>query len=170
MAYSSLILTLSGRDQTGLVERLSGIIAEHGGNWEQSRMAHLADRFVGLLEVHVESTRAAGLCDALRELPDLELIMTVQEKTPASSGPYFALELVGSDQPGIVQKVSRVLAKASVNIEELNTATEAAPDSGAPLFRAKMRLSGSAATNRAALATELEAIAHDLMVDLRVEK
>ncbi|GHC09957.1 glycine cleavage system protein R [Cerasicoccus arenae] len=170
MSHSSLILTLSGRDQPGLVERLASVITKHNGNWEQSRMAHLAQRFVGLLEVHVASDQAAALCDALRELPDLELTMHVEERTPASSGPYFSLELVGTDQPGIVEKISRALATANVNIEELSTATEAAPDSGAPLFRAVMRLSGSGENARDAIQTELEAIAHDLMVDLKVIK
>ena len=46
-----LVLTISGRDRSGLVEQLADVIAAHGGNWEHCRMAHLAGRFVGLLEV-----------------------------------------------------------------------------------------------------------------------
>jgi len=166
MSHSSLILTLSGRDQPGLVEKLARIIAEHGGNWEQSRMTHLAHRFVGLLEVLVASDRAAALCDALREIPELELTLHVEEKTPTTAGPYTTLELIGSDQPGIVQKIANVLARSSVNIEELSTSTEPAPDSGALLFRAKMRLSGASDDAIDAIKAELEAIAHDLMVEL----
>ncbi|WP_309381050.1 glycine cleavage system protein R [Cerasicoccus frondis] len=170
MSHSSLILTLSGRDQPGLVERLARVIADNGGNWEQSRMAHLAQRFVGLLEVHVATEQAAALCDALREVPDLELTMHIEERAPSPSGPYFSLDLVGSDQPGIVQKISRALAVAGVNIEELATSTEAAPDSGAPLFRAKMRLSGGNEDARNAIQEELESIASDLMVDLKLAR
>ena len=48
---SVLVLTISGQDRAGLVEKLADVIAEHGGNWEHCRMAHLAGRFVGLLEV-----------------------------------------------------------------------------------------------------------------------
>ena len=48
-----LVLTISGEDRAGLVEKLADVIAEHGGNWEHCRMAHLAGRFVGLLEVTV---------------------------------------------------------------------------------------------------------------------
>ncbi|WP_269540755.1 glycine cleavage system protein R [Cerasicoccus fimbriatus] len=170
MSHSSLILTLSGRDQPGLVERMARVIAENGGNWEQSRMAHLAQRFVGLLEVHVANDQAAALCDALREIPDLELTMHVEEKSTAPSGPCFSLDLLGGDQPGIVQKISRALAAAGVNIEELTTSTEAAPDSGAPLFRAKMRLSGGGDDAQQAIQAELESIAHDLMVDLTLAR
>ena len=44
---ATLVLTVIGRDRPGLVDTLSGVVAEHGGNWEESRMAHLADRFAG---------------------------------------------------------------------------------------------------------------------------
>ncbi|WP_309397545.1 glycine cleavage system protein R [Cerasicoccus maritimus] len=170
MSHSSLILTLSGRDQPGLVERLARVIAEHGGNWEQSRMAHLAQRFVGLLEVLVPSEKAASLCDALREIPELELTMHVEESPSQAAGAHFSLELLGGDQPGIVQKISRALAVACVNIEELTTATEAAPDSGALLFRAKMRLSGGGENAEAEIQAELESIAADMMVDLTLAR
>ena len=56
-----LILTISGQDRAGLVEKLADIIAEHSGNWEHCRMAHLADRFVGLLEVAVPYDRQQDL-------------------------------------------------------------------------------------------------------------
>lgn len=170
MSHSTLILTLSGRDQPGMVERLAKIINDHDGNWEQSRMAHLAQRFVGLLEVHVANDKAASLCDALREMPDMELTLHVEEKTAAGDGAYFTVELVGSDQPGIVRKISSVLAKHGVNIEELTTSTEAAADSGVLIFRAKMRLSGGSVETHDAIQTELESLAHDMMVDLTVAR
>jgi glycine cleavage system regulatory protein len=56
-----LILTISGRDRAGLVEKLADLIAEHGGNWEHCRMAHLAGRFVGLLEVTVTGNEQQDL-------------------------------------------------------------------------------------------------------------
>ena len=42
---SSVVLTVIGRDRPGLVDALSRVVAEHGGNWEESRMSHLADQF-----------------------------------------------------------------------------------------------------------------------------
>ena len=52
-----LVLTISGKDRAGLVEQLADVIAAHGGNWEHCRMAHLAGRFVGLLEVSVSGAK-----------------------------------------------------------------------------------------------------------------
>jgi len=44
-----LVLTVMGDDRPGLVDALSGAIAEHGGNWERSSMARLARKFAGVL-------------------------------------------------------------------------------------------------------------------------
>lgn len=37
-----LVLTVIAQDQPGLVERLAGCVAKHGGNWLESRMARMA--------------------------------------------------------------------------------------------------------------------------------
>ena len=61
----ALVLTLIGADRTGLVETVSQVIAEHGGSWEQSRMARLAGRFAGILQVSVPVDAATGLTAVL---------------------------------------------------------------------------------------------------------
>jgi glycine cleavage system regulatory protein len=53
MGNASLVLTVIGADRPGLVETLAQTIAEHGASWLESRMAHLAGHFVGLLRVSV---------------------------------------------------------------------------------------------------------------------
>ena len=39
-----LVLTVIAEDQPGLVERLAGCVANHGGNWLESRMSRMASR------------------------------------------------------------------------------------------------------------------------------
>ena len=51
MSTASLVLTVIGADRPGLVEALSKTVADHGASWLESRMAHLAGHFVGLLRV-----------------------------------------------------------------------------------------------------------------------
>lgn len=41
---NSIVLSLIGPDRPGLVELLAQTIAEHDGNWVDSRMSVLADR------------------------------------------------------------------------------------------------------------------------------
>src|SRR4051812_3506563 len=40
-----LVMTIIGPDRPGLVELLASLVAEHGGNWLESRMSHLAGQF-----------------------------------------------------------------------------------------------------------------------------
>ena len=72
------------------------------------------------------------------------------------------------NHPGIVRDIFAVLARANVNVEELHTSTEAAPDSGGMLFRATARLAAPPELDQEALQAALSAIAMDLMVDLKM--
>ena len=56
---SQLVLTVIGRDRPGLVEAIASQIAKHGGNWEESRMAHLAGKFAGILRITTDQAKAA---------------------------------------------------------------------------------------------------------------
>ena len=40
-----LVMTVIGPDRTGLVESIARIVAEHGGNWLESRMSRLGGEF-----------------------------------------------------------------------------------------------------------------------------
>ena len=53
-----LVVTFTGPDRPGIVEKLSGLVTRHGGNWEESRMASLAGRFAGILKVTVPDAQA----------------------------------------------------------------------------------------------------------------
>lgn len=167
---SILVVTISGPDRAGLVQRLASVVAEHSGNWEHCRMVHLADRFVGLLQIRVDGAKQQELESALRTIEGLDVMLTASRGEPVdSSAPErgLELELLGSDHPGIVRDIFAVLARADVNVEELHTSTEAAPDSGGLLFRANARLAPQGDLDEEALQTALSEIAMDLMVDLK---
>ena len=69
----TLILTFIADDRPGLVERIAQTVADAGGNWLDSRMAHLAAKFAGVAEVEVNDGDIAKLEAALRGL-DAEVI------------------------------------------------------------------------------------------------
>ncbi|MDP4610705.1 MAG: ACT domain-containing protein [Opitutales bacterium] len=165
---SVLVLTISGADRSGLVETLAGVIAKYHGNWEQCRMAHLAGRFVGLLQVSVSGEQQQELEVALRTIKDLDVLIAVGEMGAPEPIRQFDLEVVGTDHPGIVRDVFKALAAANVNVEELSTSTVIAPDSGVILFEAKARLGCSPEVDREEIRIQLEKIAQDIMVDVRV--
>lgn len=171
---ATLVLTALGDDHAGLVRALSGVIADHGGNWEESRMAHLAGKFAGIVKVTVADDQAEALIRDLepletRGLLDITASLTAPAARPAPR-PRLTLELVGLDHPGIVRDISDALATRNVNIEELETETSNAPMDGGTLFKARAVLELPDDVTVEDLTDVLEDLAHQLMVDIELER
>src|SRR5512146_535143 len=106
---NALVLTVIGKDRPGLVETVARAVAEHGGNWLESRMCHLGGEFAGILRVQVDEQRQAALTDALRALQTQGLNVLIQPDRggrPPEEQKWAALEIVGQDRPGIVREIS----------------------------------------------------------------
>jgi len=170
----TLVLTAIGDDHAGLVHALSGVIAAHGGNWENSRMAQLAGKFAGIVMVTVSDEDVDALVQDLEPLAARGLLeVTAVRSTPSQPSPgstRLTLELVGLDQPGIVRDVSDALAARGVSIEELETETGNAPMEGGVLFRARATLVAPAGVTGDLLRVVLEEVAQQLMVDIEVRE
>jgi glycine cleavage system regulatory protein len=164
----SLVLTVIGEDRPGLIERLSSAIEEHGGNWLESRMSHLAGKFAGIVRVQVAREQVEPLRAALASLEGegLSVAAETSEIPPQAAAAGFHLDLVGPDQPGIVHDLSRALARRGVNVEELETECSSAPMSAEPLFRATARLHLPEDLDPEDLRADLEQIAHSLIADI----
>ncbi|MEM0966289.1 MAG: ACT domain-containing protein [Verrucomicrobiota bacterium] len=170
MKSSILLITASGPDRPGIVHELARRVFEHKGNWERSRLIHLAGRFIGLLQISVPETFQKELEKDLFSIDGLDL--TIAEGTvPATSGKDgIAMSLVGADHPGIVAEVFGALAKLGLNVESMSTRTEAAADSGTLLFHARATLTAQTPISIDEVRAKLESIASDLLVELAVEE
>ena len=132
-----LVMTVIGKDCTGLVESLARLVAEHDGNWLESRMCRLGGEFAGILRAQVPADRRAALEQALSKLSNLTIVIRTDESIQSPGQSQFAsLEVVGHDQRGIVREITHTLAAQGVNVEELTTERTSAPMSGEPLFLA----------------------------------
>ena len=162
-----LVMTLIGPDRTGLVESLARVVADHGGNWLESRMCRLGGEFAGILRVEIPSEKKNALLDALKKISGLNVVVQPGEPVALSiAGRQTKLELVGSDRPGIVREITSALARANVNVEEFFSEVVSAPMSGETLFKATARLQLPDRCDVAALKKDLEKIAADLFVDV----
>jgi glycine cleavage system regulatory protein len=164
-----LVMTIIGPDRTGLVESLARVVADHGGNWLESRMCRLGGEFAGILRIEIPSERKAPLLAALQDLQEngLQIVVRSGQPTPASTtGRQTKLEIVGSDRPGIVREITSALARANVNVEDFFSELVSAPMSGETLFKAGARLQLPEGCDLAALKNDLEKIAADLLVDV----
>lgn len=167
---ATLILTIMGEDRPGLVETLSGAIAEHGGNWEQSRMAHLANKFAGILQVNVADDQVTSLREALRGMATQGLYVSVEDGVDSTAGGHrlLTLELLGQDHPGIMHDIAHALSTHGISIEELDTETQSASMAGGTLFAARATLLAPLSMPLAELREVLEDLANELMVDIEL--
>ena len=166
---TSLILTLIGSDRPGLVEALATTVAAQGGNWLESRMAHLAGKFAGILRLEVDDGQAAPLTAALVALEGRGLKVQVERDDaapPAAGLRFMVVELEGLDRPGLVKEIAQVLAERGVNIEELVTDRTTAPMSGEAIFRSRAWIYVPAHVDATELRGRLERLAGDLMVQV----
>jgi glycine cleavage system regulatory protein len=168
-----LVITVSGPDRPGLVETLSQAVANHRGSWLESRMARLAGQFVGVLRVSVPEDQVDALTRALQSLEPEGLQIGVarsETEPPASDARELRLEILGSDRPGIVHDISQALADRGINVDELRTEIMSAPMSGELLFLANAELLIPVDLDLDLLRKDLEALAHELMVDVDLDE
>ena len=167
---TSLVLTFIGPDRPGLVNEISQKIAAAGGSWLESRLAHLAGQFAGIVLVRAPAQAAAALTAALAELRADGLSVTVtegSERAPAQDYEALTLDVLGHERPGIVRDVTQTLRKLGVNIEELSSSIESAPFTGEEMFRAVLKVSIPAHVAVDDVRRSLEQLTQELMVDVR---
>jgi len=167
---ATFVLTVLGADRPGLVSAISAPISEHGASWERSQLAQLAGQFAGIVEVSVPDARYDELVAALSALEQegLQVALERSHEPAPREAQGLVLELLGNDRPGIVAEISSALAEHDVSIEELTTDVYEAPQAGGMLFEARAALDAPAAADLEGLRGVLEALADELMVDIRL--
>ncbi len=127
----TVVLTGTGRDQVGIVARLTEALFELGCNLLDSSMTLLRGEFAIIVMVELpgketlealESKLASiekslGLTIHVRELSEVEL-----ESGDTPSNPYL-ISVYGADKPGIVAGITRVLANLDINISDVQTSS-----------------------------------------------
>lgn len=167
---ASFVISVLGDDRAGLVEALSAVIAEHGGNWEQSHMTQLAGKFAGVVLATIPAQQATPFTVALRSIEHSGLLhLSFEEgRDLQQNGPAIEIRVVGNDHPGIVHELSQLLAQRRVNIDDLETSTTPAPMAGGQLFEAVAKLRLPLGLSSDDLVDEIGELAADLMVDVEV--
>src|SRR5688572_19515529 len=167
----TLVLTVIGDDQPGLVSALSARFNSRGALWQRSQMSRLAGKFAGIVEVVVPVGNVDDLIADLEGLKDQGLAVTIaRTSTPPETPTHrLSLELVGADRPGIVAEISALLSARHISIEELATSVTHAPMAGDMLFEAHAVLAAPISADQTELRSALESLADELMVDIALD-
>jgi glycine cleavage system transcriptional repressor len=120
----SLAVTVIGHDRPGIIAEVTGVVADLGGNLEDSSMTLLRGHFAWMLVADVEAP-AEELSARLAHLAADNLtvsVLPVGDDEPVSddAGSYV-LSVHGADRPGIVAAVTSALAAHGGNITDLST-------------------------------------------------
>lgn len=168
----TLVLTFIADDRPGLVDRLTETVADAGGNWLESRMANLAEKFAGIAMVEIPAGKVAALKKALSVLENEGFHISVDEAKAkaAETGALYQLDLVGPDQAGILHEITHCLAERGVSVEEMDTDIRDAPMSGGVMFFAEAQVRLPRGMDAGELQSALEALAGSLMVDISLRR
>jgi glycine cleavage system transcriptional repressor len=142
---NNFVLTLTGPDRIGIVERVTGLLLERGGNVETSRMARLGGEFAILMLVSMPSGRSVDLDTGLESLTaqGYKVTTTPSQRSYAEAHPGwlpYRIEVNGADHEGIIHEVARYLSGRGISIESMDSESAPAPTSGAPLFAMTARV------------------------------
>lgn len=121
-------LTIIGRDRPGIVSQVTGILYELGCNIADSSCSILGGQFAMILILaHPDFTDRDSFGNAFLPLEDSGLSVFLRVLKPGGEvrsdleGDVCMISVYGSDQPGIVYRVTKVLGEQQVNITDLNT-------------------------------------------------
>ena len=121
------ILSVIGKDQTGIVAAVSGVLFEHDCNVENVSQTTLQTEFAGIFIASLPDglsleTLKQALMAKLQPL-DLNVhIKPLRDQTPApifSESEPFIITTKGPDRKGLVAGITEIIARHGVNITNL---------------------------------------------------
>ena len=119
-----LAITVLGHDRPGIIASVTGVLADLGGNLEDSTMTRLRGHFAMTLVVtcpeDAERVRQALIAVLADDLV-VSVLEVPQEGDLPSGGRPYVLTVHGADRPGIVHAITQVLASAGGNVTDLTT-------------------------------------------------
>ena len=138
LKQTQLVINAVGTDRLGIVHDMTKEVIDAGGNVGASQAAKLGKYFSLMMLVEVPASEVEALKESLQQLPDLSASVCLTKEgdnsdiTFASEATYTIgykgeLTLEGADNPGIVNKVTKILSTNGLNINSLETTDELAP-------------------------------------------
>ena len=167
-----LVLTAVGPDRPGLVSEIASAIHAAGANLEDSRMAILGGEFALLLLVSGPETAAAAVEKGAAPLGErLGLRVLLKRTGRGQRREYlpYRISVTGFDRPGIVLRISEILARRGVNVASLESHLAYAPLSGTPMFVLEAELQVPSEVVLAELRRELSSQCDEENLDLSLE-
>ena len=168
-----LVLTAVGPDRPGLVNEISSLVLAGKANLEDSRMAILGGEFALLMLVSGDADAILRVERGSLELGERLGLSVLTKPTSPQQAPRdflpYQIRVTGVDRPGIVQRVTGLLAGRGVNVASLESRLAFAPLSGTPMFILEAALQIPSALALADLRRELASACDEENWDFTLE-
>jgi glycine cleavage system regulatory protein len=161
-----MVLTLIGKDKPGLVDAIAKCIIDAEGNWLKSSFCQLSGQFAGFIEVMLPQEKHNELLHACHQLAHLHITLLPSNAHETLLDAKAVIIVTGNDRRGIVSDITSTLKTFDINIIEMTTQCESAPNWGSPLFTAKVIVSVSHQLDLDNVKLAIEDITDDLMVEI----
>jgi glycine cleavage system transcriptional repressor len=170
---TTIVLSMIGKDRIGIVDDITQLVLNRGGNIETSRMARLGGEFAILMLVSLPAADVDRLNRETAALIAQGYTITTTRAEPASTPSHsswlpFRIEVRGADHEGIIHGIAHFLSERGINIESLDTNTTPAPVSGTPLFSMAAVVSVPPGLNDQGWVAALLEVGHRENVEIRV--
>ena len=162
----AMVLTLIGKDKPGLVDAIAKCILDAEGNWLKSSFCQLSGQFAGFIEVMLPQEKHNELVQACHQLAHLNITLLPSNSHENLLDAKAVILVTGNDRRGIVSDITSTLKTFDINIIEMSTQCESAPNWGIPLFTAKIIVSISPQMDLDNIKLAIEDITDDLMVEI----
>lgn len=161
-----------GVDRPGIVAAVTGALYEQGCNLEDCSMTILSGHFAMMLLVRgPDGVTAASLERALAAAAEplglTVAVREVEEETGAAVvGEPHMVAVYGADRPGIVHRVTSLLAERGVNITDLDTRVIGGADE--PVYAMQLEVTVPEELDPEELAGDLAAAGEELGVETSI--
>lgn len=170
---NQLVLTLTGQDRTGIVERVTKEVLQYEGNIEASRMARLGGEFAILMLVSITEEKFESLQKSIQQLQDEGYTITTCKTIHNDPVKYagwlpYQVDVNGADHEGLIHNITSQLVKYNINVETMDTGLMDAPMSGTPLFTMSAIVLAPPDVTFRTLQADLESLGDKLNVDIDI--
>jgi glycine cleavage system transcriptional repressor len=173
------VLSAVGSNRPGIVADVSEVIYRCGCNLEDSRMTLLGTQFVLMILLTGESAAVSDDlqegCRRLETEKGLKVFLVPletrgHEPPPEAPEAGYELIVVGMDRAGIVYRATKLLASKAIDITDLETLVDPAPESGSPIFTMRAAVALPEEVDVGELRKDLDALADELQVEISLGK
>ena len=137
-ADQHFILTATGPDRVGIVADIAKIVLDHDGDIAESRMVRMGGDFTAMMRACATKSSVETITNKLYSLQSVHCLVhyVSSHDFQTDTKPVWeaSVTLQGANHPGIIFRLTDLLKKYSIRVQDMHTDTELAPLGGTQLF------------------------------------